>query len=279
MASDCFRDPARLSPVGGRGWHPPQRLLRLMRMTAGARVGAVILARLQVVVILAALITVPLTFAEIQGQNGVGFNLADWIIWALFAIEYLLALALAHDRRRYVLTAWLPLLVVLVSFPLLPTVFAVLRAGRLVRLFRLARLIAVAARAAPAIKAALGRSTLLYMLALFLLIVTVAGAVMSVVEPQTVKGNMWDGVWWAVVTATTVGYGDISPSSLGGRSIAAILMLLGIGVTATLAASVAAYFVDADRSHDTSDVASRLDRIERLLADLMARSERSEREP
>jgi voltage-gated potassium channel len=92
-----------------------------------------------------------------------------------------------------------------------------------------------------------------------------AGAIMSLVEPQTVKGNLWDGMWWAVVTATTVGYGDISPVTPGGRLVAVTLMLFGIGLTATLAASVAAYFVNQDSGNELDDVIARLDRVEKLL--------------
>jgi len=229
--------------------------------------GKAILPRLEVVVILAALLSVPLTIVEVNGQNGASFQAADWIIWSAFAIEYLLALSLADDRRRFVVSAWLSLLVVMISFPLLPALFGIVRLARLARLLRLVRLVAFGARLVTALKATVGRRGFLYVLALFVLLLVMAGAIMSLVEPQTVKGNMWDGMWWAIVTATTVGYGDISPATPAGRVVAVALMLFGIGLTATLAASVAAYFVNQDSGNDMAEVVARLDRVERLLLD------------
>jgi voltage-gated potassium channel len=238
------------------------------------------LARLEIAVILAALLSLPLTIVEINGQQGVSFLVADWIIWSAFVAEYLLALGLADNRPRFVRSAWLSLLVVLISFPLLPSVLAVVRLARVIRLLRLVRLVAFGARLVPALRSTIGRRGLVYVLALFLLLIVMAGATMSVVEPQTVKGNLWDGVWWAVVTATTVGYGDISPSSPPGRLVAIALMLFGIGLTATLAASVAAYFVKVDQGGtDLNDVVARLQRVESLLVELKSQTQTNRLEP
>jgi len=235
-------------------------------------IGRAFLPRLEPIVIVAAIITVPLTVAEVNGQTGDAFLVADWAIWTIFATEYLLGLAVSDNRQSYLYRAWIGLVVVIVSFPLLPAALALTRLARLARLFRLARLVAFGARAFPALKATLGRRGLVYVLALFVLLVVFAGALMSVAEPQTVHGNMWDGIWWAVVTATTVGYGDISPVSAVGRLIAVALMLFGIGLTATLAASVAAFFVSGDQGADMRDVVSRLDRVERLLEEVKAKT-------
>ncbi len=235
--------------------------------TSWRSTGEAILPRLEIVVILAALLSVPLTIVEVNGQDGASFQVADWVIWSAFGVEYVLALSLADDRRRFVARAWLSLLVIVVSFPLLPAVFGMVRLARLARLLRLVRLVAFGARLVTALKATVGRRGFLYVCALFVLLVVMAGAVMSLVEPQTVKGNMWDGMWWAIVTATTVGYGDISPSSPPGRLVAVALMLFGIGLTATLAASVAAYFVNQDGGNDMAEIVARLERIEHLLID------------
>jgi len=237
--------------------------------------GRVVLAKLNVLVILAALISVPLTVVEVNGQNGLLFQVADWIIWSVFAVEYALALALAERRRRYLATAWLSLLVVVVSFPLLPALFGLVRLARLMRLLRLVRLAAFGARLLPALKSTLGRRGLVYVLSLFVLLIVMAGAVMSIVEPQTVKGNMLDGMWWAIVTATTVGYGDIAPTSPMGRLVAVALMLFGIGLTATLAASVTAHFVKTDQGDaHLTEVLARLERLEILLI-----GQKAERQP
>jgi voltage-gated potassium channel len=63
------------------------------------------------------------------------------------------------------------------------------------------------------------------------------------------RESVWNGVWWAVVTATTVGYGDITPATPPGRIIGIVLMLGGIGFVLTPAASIAAHFI----GHKTSE--------------------------
>jgi voltage-gated potassium channel len=177
-------------------------------------------------------------------------------------------LATAPDRRVFLRGHVLELLVVIVTFPLLPALFWF---GRLVRLLRI---VIVGARVIPGLHAVFGRRGLVYVGALTLALIFFAGGTMSFVEPHTVRGDFWAGVWWAVATATTVGYGDISPVTPVGRLVAAVLMLCGIGLTATLAASVAAHFIGQDQDDDINSIKQRLARIEALLAKLDARAER-----
>ena len=68
-----------------------------------------------------------------------------------------------------------------------------------------------------------------------------------------------------LVTATTVGYGDIAPATITGRLIGVILMLVGISLFATLRASVAAFFIESDTEDWLARIEDRLARIEELL--------------
>jgi energy-coupling factor transporter ATP-binding protein EcfA2 len=77
-----------------------------------------------------------------------------------------------------------------------------------------------------------------------------------------------DALWWSVVTVTTVGYGDKYPVSAGGRGVAVVLMITGIGLVGVLSASVASYFVGQRAEQDMTDLHARLDRIEAALTRL-----------
>ena len=88
--------------------------------------------------------------------------------------------------------------------------------------------------------------------------------------------NVWLGLWWAVQTVTTVGYGDIAPSHIGGRLIAAFVMVSGVGFVTVVTAAITALFVESARrrvrggaegtlDERLDDIAGRLERIERAL--------------
>ena len=82
--------------------------------------------------------------------------------------------------------------------------------------------------------------------------------------------NFGDALWWATVTVTTVGYGDKYPASVGGRGVAVVLMLVGIGLIGVLTATVASYFVEEKAEQERTELHERLDRIEAMLAQALA---------
>ena len=113
--------------------------------------------------------------------------------------------------------------------------------------------------------------------------VVVAGGVLMRVLDHDEYPNIWRGMWWALQTVTTVGYGDVTPARLSGRIVAAFVMLQGIAFLAILVAAITSSFVArAERdqraqaeSEDKEearlharfdDVVARLDRLERQLS-------------
>jgi voltage-gated potassium channel len=198
---------------------------------------------LDVAIVLGALTTIPLTVLQEHGTRSPALNTMDWAVWSIFAIEFLFIVSFGPRVQILKPSTAADLAVVVLSFPLLPNLLGLVRLARLVRLLRLARLAGVTARGLAALKEILGRRGLLYIVAITSLLILVGGGCLSILEPETVKGGYGDGIWWAIVTATTVGSGDIAPTTLPGRLIAVLLMLVGIGLMSTLAASITSYFV------------------------------------
>lgn len=207
---------------------------------------------------------------------------ANWCIWAVFFVEYVTIVGLADRRLAYTRRAWLDVAIIVLSFPLLPHVLAAARLVRLARLARVLRLLrlvntaAVLTRTGKAVRAVFGSHGLAYLVGMTAVLVAVFGALFAVVEPAA--DSFAEGLWWAVVTATTVGYGDITPVTTVGRLAGATLMLVGVGFVAATTAAVAARFVVEDEEETTTEtheireridaVQAQLDRIESALAGL-----------
>ncbi len=207
------------------------------------------------------LIVVPLVVDLSPGLDG-AFLAIDFLVWAAFAVEYVVKLYLAPDRWRFV-RANIPDLVIVVVPMLRP--LRVLRSARLLRLLRLARLVAFAIEGLGEVREILRRRGLSWVLLVVLGANLVAAALVLNFERDMPNGNIDsypDALWWAVTTITTVGYGDRFPMSPAGRGVAVVLMVSGIALFGVITASIAAYFVEQKAEQD---LASRLDRIlERL---------------
>ena len=104
-------------------------------------------------------------------------------------------------------------------------------------------------------------------LAALIFFIFLFGYLFYISEPDV--RNLGDGVWWALVTITTVGYGDITPVTTLGRVVASSLMLLGLGLIATITAIVSAKFIQNFVDHHTNDdVLEKLDEMQLELDDI-----------
>lgn len=200
---------------------------------------------------------VPLV-SDLPHPLAVAFTVANIVIWAGFAIDYLARLYLVPARWRFVRSHPLDLLVVVVPF---------LRPLRALRLLRLARLGAVAGVAHRRAQRSLHATVAAYVTATAAGLVVLAAAMMYDAEKDAPGANIHsfaDGLWWASTTVTTVGYGDQYPTTGTGRLIAVALMIVGIALLGVVTATVAAWFVDRLRGVQAAE-----ERTEATLAQVL----------
>ena len=212
-----------------------------------------------------ALIPVLIIEADASGAWKTGAFIANWLIWIVFAVELAAVLIVATRKRAALQVHWLDVAVVVLTVPLWGQLLSSLR---LFRLLRLLRAVAVISRAIQAERRLSSGATFRVVALITLFLIVVAGAAQATFDANEFP-SMWDGVWWAVVTATTVGYGDLYPTDVEGRIIGIVVMLLGIGFISVLTATVAAKFIETDTSSD--EVIETLRRIEADVAELKAR--------
>ena len=164
----------------------------------------------------------------------------EWGFTLLFTLEYLLRIYSAPSRRRYVFSfyGFVDLLAVLPSYLALvlsgAQYFLVVRAFRLLRIFRILKLVHFLGEAdvlMDALRASRAKITV-FLIAVLSLVVTIGAAMYLVEGPQNGFANIPISVYWAIVTLTTVGYGDISPKTPLGQFLASAVMILGYGVIA-----------------------------------------------
>ena len=158
------------------------------------------------------------------------FRTLDIFIWAIFAADFFLKLAVTPAKWRYLRRHWLEALVVVIPF---------------IRPLRIVRLIVFSARAIKATRRRLVNVNFLLVYAIG--IVVVAATIVTVVEQgHDSIDSFTDALWWSVVTATTVGYGDMTPVTPVGRGMAVLLMLVGIGLFGGLTANFASTLFRTD---------------------------------
>lgn len=174
---------------------------------------------------------------EAFAQAAAFFHWASVGIWLLYTLEWSVRILRAEDRRKYAFS-FLGIVDFLAIMPLWAFTgfdLKALRAFRLFRLFvttaKLASRTSAAAKLARAFRFALDEAGALF--AGTGIIVVTAGFGMyhleNAVQPE-VFASVYDGLWWAVITLTTVGYGDIQPITAGGKILATVAMFAGIGV-------------------------------------------------
>lgn len=180
------------------------------------------------------------SIGPVRRAHGVFLLVAEWFFTLLFTVEYALRLYSVRDRLRYA-TSFYGVVDFIAVIPtylslLFPATryFLVLRVLRILRIFRVLKLILYIKEANLLMRAlAASRRKITVFLFAVLTLVTVFGSLMYVIEGEA-NGftSIPMSVYWAIVTMTTVGYGDISPQTPLGQALASLVMILGYSIIA-----------------------------------------------
>jgi len=190
---------------------------------------------------------------------------ADWAIWAVFAADFGVKLAVAPRRVEFLRGHWLEGLMVLLPF-LRP-----LRALRVLRLARVAVALGFNVQVIRGILAQRGTKVIVAAVVGTLVIGATLAYLAERGEPGATITSFGDAIWWAAVTMTTVGYGDVYPTTPMGRGVAVALMLFGIAALSALTATVAAFLVRESREETTlADLLAELRALREEVARLRA---------
>lgn len=188
----------------------------------------------------------------------------DYLIWGLFLADLVVSAAIAPHRVKYLRIHWLD--VVLVALPMI-------RPLRAVRSFRLIRALSATDHVMIGARRIFVRRGLHYIMLASVVIVVTAGATAAILERDSDGATIRtfpDGLWWAVSTITTVGYGDTYPKTATamGRGLGVALMLIGVGLFGVITANLSAFFIEDSGTEveaQLREVNARLTRLEALL--------------
>lgn len=217
--------------------------------------------------LLAAALTIPVTALQLLPPEEPGRDIADvlnWLIWLAFLAEAIAMLAVVPSRGKWLREHPVEVAIVVLTPPFLVSIVQSVRVLRLLRALRLLRL-------APLIRVLFSTEGLRYSALLTLLSALAGGIAFASAENTTIA----NGVYWAVVTMTTVGYGNIAPTNTDAKIVAVVVMLVGIGFATLLIGAIAERFINRpaheielaedDILKEIRDLSARLQRLERSL--------------
>jgi len=209
-----------------------------------------------VIILISVLVVMLESVASIREHWGIWLVRAEWFFTLIFSIEYAARLMVVLERRKYVLSFF----GIIDLLSILPTYLALFIPGtqsllviRSIRLLRIFRILKLARFVGEGHNLMLALRASRYKIIVFLMTITtsviVTGAIMFLVEgPEHGFTSIPRSIYWAIVTMTTVGYGDIAPQTTFGQMIASIIMILGYGIIAVPTGIVSAEMINLKQS-------------------------------
>lgn len=196
--------------------------------------------------------------------DGLGSELShrvtDWVIWLGFVAELSIMLLVVDDRWRYLRHNWMSLVIILGGLPALWGIHS-FYAGA-VRSLRLLVMFGILFKVSHDLRSILARHNLGTTLLVCFVFLVISGFIIAALDPAF--ETPLDGIWWAWVSMTTVGYGDLVPTTNEGRLFGAFLILLGICMFSLLTASFSVFFIEKDEGQIAERERQNLNRITHL---------------
>jgi voltage-gated potassium channel len=202
---------------------------------------------LQTASLIAAVATIPSVILDVVVGLPRWLDIAarglNWLVWSVFLLTLIVALARSPNRWQTLKDNPVLAVIVVLTTPVAP-------AGlQMFRLLRLGALIGAAHHA----RRLFSLEGLRYAAMILVVVVVGGGVIFTAVERSAQHLSIEDGIWWAIVTVTTVGYGDIVPHTEAGRAVAVIVMITGIGTAALLVGAASQRFVVGEVSSGEGD--------------------------
>ena len=204
-------------------------------------------------ILLSVLVVLLESVPSARREYAVTLRRAEWFLTGLFTAEYVLRLICTRNPVQYALSFMgiIDLLAVVPAYVSLifsgTQSLAVIRAMRLLRAFRVLKLSHYVGEGRTLLRALhASRPKITVFLVTVVIIVVIVGALMYLIEgEQAGFTSIPVAMYWAIVTLTTVGYGDLAPQTVSGRLLASLLMILGYGIIAVPTGIVSAELVRA----------------------------------
>ncbi len=193
-----------------------------------------------VTIVLSVIVVLLDSVSSIHEKYGAWLETIEWVLTILFTVEYMLRIYTVNSPVKYIFSFY----GIIDFLAIIPTYIGLFIAGthylvvvrilRLLRIFRVLKLMRFVG-AANSLKLALNssRAKIIVFLEVIITIVVIIGSVMYLIEgPENGFANIPVSIYWAIVTITTVGYGDIAPQTIAGQTLASLLMIIGYSIIA-----------------------------------------------
>lgn len=218
---------------------------------------------LLILILISVLVVMLESVVSLQNQYGHYFNIIEWIITVLFTIEYILRVITVKSSWKYIFS-WYGIIDLIATLPKYLGLFVgktevlvVLRSLRLLRVFTILKLVRYTGASNDLIKAIKASKAKIGVFIFAVIILSIVlGTIIYLIEGNADSGftSIPRGIYWVIVTMTTVGYGDIAPVTPLGQFFASIVMIMGYGIIAVPTGIVSSEFNSVKNQNTNTQV-------------------------